>query len=106
MPLTQPFAFITVGRGYSCDAVSNIPVTPLVYNNAAPLWLMVGDGVNTHSCYINGTYNGTSSGWWLTFENNDDELWLELSDSMFDRLGVRESGSTDRTDAVLEYWVR
>jgi len=105
---SQNFAFIAADTDFSCDGLDNIPFTAISYTSSLQRWFMAGDGSSMYQCHIGSTYSGTSSGFWMQPDEltPEGDLWLELSDSMFDRLGTRSSDETIRRDGVLEYWVR
>jgi len=108
---SQNVALVTseaeAGAVYTCQNADEIEVTNLSYPDSAPRFWFWGDGVTASQCYIDGAYSGSSRGLWMqpntTIETN---LWLELSDDTYDRLGVRESDTQTRHDGVLELWVR
>lgn len=85
-------------RGVTCDtgaAATEIKIDPLFETTNPPLLWLFADGTTAHTC----TNGGSSSGIWAPMSNAQDYggLFLELSDSAFNRLGLYmgTGGSSD-----------
>ena len=105
---TLKFSLVT-GSGSSqlTDVKATMLVTPVTGN--PPLCLDWGDGNSTYVCYKAGQYRGTSRGLWMATTSPvtaAKQTWVEISDTLFDRMGVRDAGQAIKRDGVMDLFVR
>jgi len=94
------------GQGMTCVSGTAVDAPPLYVHNSTYELFLLGDGTTNDNCLKNGANSGTSQGLWLVTQGYDDEMWLELSDGTFDRLGSWVGGGGVRQDGTLDLWVR